>query len=158
MERVKRIELSRLAWEARALPLSYTRWNTKIIAKNWTGIKQNLNFFAGRVLSCFTILVQHPGETKNNEERFLNGPRSRVNNTLCARNYCSGKHCVRRHTLSYAGSKTTFSYAYRYLRNLYFTSLEKQILFDRLDAAFHDYFPNPRGEYHFMFNHFGQQF
>lgn len=63
MERVKRIELSRLAWEARALPLSYTRWNTKIIAKNWTGIKQNLNFFAGWVLSRFTISVPHPGKT-----------------------------------------------------------------------------------------------
>ena len=60
MERVKRIELSRLAWEARALPLSYTRWNKKIIANKRTGIKQNLNFFAGRVLSRFTNSTPHP--------------------------------------------------------------------------------------------------
>lgn len=65
LERVKRIELSRLAWEAKALPLSYTRLNTKIIAKNWTGIKQNLNFFAGRVLSRFANSAPHPGKTSN---------------------------------------------------------------------------------------------
>lgn len=45
MERVKRIELSRLAWEARALPLSYTRLNTNDYSKESSGHQAKFKFF-----------------------------------------------------------------------------------------------------------------